>query len=121
MKFKGNRKRSGEKNEKVSPVFLGKLPAGKLFCKYPTTTKRHDKSNHSLYFDAHFFTNFRVSMVAAIDMFSYLSTGFGWILITYGPVRLISVYIGPSPREGKKDRREKKCPNNPNPHLLQAQ
>ena len=37
----------------------------------------------------------------------------------------ISVYIGPSPREREKekrsDRREKKCPNNPHPHLLQAQ
>ena len=37
----------------------------------------------------------------------------------------ISVYIGPSPRERKKKRKmideRKKCPNNPNPHLLQAQ
>ena len=37
----------------------------------------------------------------------------------------ILVYIGPSPREREKekrnDRREKKCPNNPHPHLLQAQ
>ena len=32
-----------------------------------------------------FCTNFRVNMVAAIDVFSYLSTGFGWLLITYGP------------------------------------
>ena len=36
----------------------------------------------------------------------------------------ISVYFGPSPRERekeeRKDRREKKCPNNPHPHLLQA-
>ena len=34
----------------------------------------------------------------------------------------ISVYIGPSLREGeRKERGEKKCPNNPNLHLLQAQ
>ena len=37
----------------------------------------------------------------------------------------ISVYIGPSPKERekeeRKDRWEKKCPNNPHPHLLQAQ
>ena len=37
----------------------------------------------------------------------------------------ISVYIGPSPRErereNRNDRREKKCPNNPHPHLLQVQ
>ena len=42
VKFKGNRKRSGEETEKVPPVFLGKLPAGKLFCKYHTTTKRRE-------------------------------------------------------------------------------
>ena len=37
----------------------------------------------------------------------------------------ISVHIGPSPiereKENRNDRREKKCPNNPHPHLLQAQ
>ena len=37
----------------------------------------------------------------------------------------ISVYIGPSPIEREKEKRsnrwEKKCPNNPHPHLLQAQ
>ena len=37
----------------------------------------------------------------------------------------ISDYIRPSPKEREKekrnDRREKKCPNNPHPHLLQAQ
>ena len=37
----------------------------------------------------------------------------------------ISVYIGPFPRERewekRNDRREKKCPNNPHRHLLQAQ
>ena len=37
----------------------------------------------------------------------------------------ISIYIGPSPKEREKeertDRREKKCPNNPHPHRLQAQ
>ena len=37
----------------------------------------------------------------------------------------ISVYIGLSPREREKekrnDRQEKKCPNNPHPHPLQAQ
>ena len=50
----------------------------------------------------------------------------GWLVL--GLTALwdnISVYIGPSPRERekekRKDRREKKCPNNPTPHLLQAQ
>ena len=46
----------------------------------------------------------RVNMVAAFDVFSYLSTGFGWLLITYDPLRHISVYIGSSPREGEKKR-----------------
>ena len=36
-----------------------------------------------------------------------------------------SVYIGPSPRDREKEKRsdrlEEKCPNNPHPHLLQAQ
>ena len=51
----------------------------------------------------------------------------GW-LVVLGLTALsdsISVYIGPSPRdreqEKRNDRREKKCPNNPHPHLLQAQ
>ena len=37
----------------------------------------------------------------------------------------ISVYIGPSPKEREKEKRkdrwEQKRPNNPHPHLLQAQ
>ena len=37
VRFKGNRKRCREAAE-----FLGKLPAGKLFCKFHTTTKRHE-------------------------------------------------------------------------------
>ena len=37
VRFKGNRKRCQEEAE-----FLGKLPAGKLFCKFHTTTKRHE-------------------------------------------------------------------------------
>ena len=51
----------------------------------------------------------------------------GW-LVVLGLTALsdsISVYIGPSPKEREKeqrnDRREKKCPNNPHPHPLQAQ
>ena len=32
----------------------------------------------------------------------------------------IPVYIGPCLPEKRNDRREKKCPNNPHPHLLQA-
>ena len=51
----------------------------------------------------------------------------GW-LVVLGLTALsdnVSVYIGPSPREREKekrnDRREKKSPNNPDPHLLQAQ
>ena len=51
----------------------------------------------------------------------------GW-LVVLGLTALwdsISVYIGPSPKEREKemrnDRQEKKCPNNPHPHLLQVQ
>ena len=52
---------------------------------------------------------------------------FGWFvrlsLTTF--LDSISVYIEPSPREReneeRKDRREKKCPNDPHSHLLQAQ
>ena len=53
-----------------------------------------------------------------------------WIdwLIVLGLTALwdsISVYIGPSPKERekeeRKDRWEKKSPNNPHPHILQAQ
>ena len=52
---------------------------------------------------------------------------FGWLVVLGLTVLLdnISVYIGPSPREREKEKRsdrlEKKCPNNPHPHLLQAQ
>ena len=52
----------------------------------------------------------------------------GWLVGCFGlngPLRSIPVYIGPSPREREKekrnDRREKKCPNNPHLHLLQEQ
>ena len=59
-------------------------------------------------------------MVAAIDVFSNLSIEFGWLLITYGPLRQsISGHL-PEKEKKKMDER-KKCPNNPNPHLLQAQ
>ena len=58
---------------------------------------------------------------------SYSTIWVGW-LVVLGLTALrdsISVYIGPSPREREKekrnDRREKKCPNNPHPHLLQEQ
>ena len=49
----------------------------------------------------------------------------GWLVVLGLTALLdsISVHIGPSPKEGeekRKDRREKKCPNNPHPHLLQA-
>ena len=48
----------------------------------------------------------------------------GWLFRVLWPFGSISVYIGSSPREGeenRKDKGEKKCPNNPHPHLLQAQ
>ena len=51
----------------------------------------------------------------------------GW-LVVFGLTTLsesVSVYIGQSPKEREKeewnDRRGKKSPNNPQPHLLQAQ
>ena len=57
----------------------------------------------------------------------YTMINFGWF-VDLGLTALsdnISVYIGPSPREREKEKRnerwEKKCPNNPHPHLLQAQ
>ena len=57
----------------------------------------------------------------------YKSLYIGWLVVEGLTALLdsISVYIGPSPREREKekrsDRREKKCQNNPHPHLLQAQ
>ena len=52
----------------------------------------------------------------------------GWLVGCFGLTALwdcISVYIGPSPRaretEKRNDRREDKCPTNPNPRLLQTQ
>ena len=55
------------------------------------------------------------------------SLRFGWLVILELTALRdsISVYIGPSPREREKEKRsdrwEKKCPNNPHLHLLQAQ
>ena len=46
----------------------------------------------------------------------------GWLVLG---LTALSIYIGPSLRERekekRKDRGESKCPNNPHPHLLQAQ
>ena len=42
----------------------------------------------------------------------------GWLFWVYGPLRqYFSLYLAASHREGKgKERREKKCPNNPHLH-----
>ena len=49
----------------------------------------------------------------------------GWLFDFNGHSRQCSVYIGPSPREREKEGKmideRKKCPNNPNLHLVQAQ
>ena len=48
VKVKGNRKRCGEETEKNCNQFsLGKLAAGKLFCKFHTTTKRPELNPES--------------------------------------------------------------------------
>ena len=57
MKFKGNRKHCREETEKMKPIFLGKLPAGKLFCECHITTKRREIESRiveCLYSDKHF-------------------------------------------------------------------
>ena len=66
-------------------------------------------------------------MVAAIDVFSYHSrldlVGYlFWVCRPFVTVfESISAHLPEREKEKRKDRREKKCPNNPNPHLLQEQ
>ena len=66
-------------------------------------------------------------MVAVIDWHSHTTHDWIWFISFlgfHGPLRHISVYIGPSPKEG--ERKEKrytdfKMSKQPHPHLLQAQ
>ena len=80
-----------KKLKKCNQFSLGKLPAGKLFCKFNTTTKRRGIESRiiervvrslSILQNAFFVRNFRVNMVAAIDWHSSLTTGFG--LLVFG-------------------------------------
>ena len=98
-----------KKLKKCNQFSLGKLPAGKLFCKFNTTTKRREIESriienewldHCLYFETH---------VAAIDWRSHTTHDWIWFVSFFGfngPLRHISVYIGPSPKEG--ERKEKR-------------
>ena len=64
-----------------------------------------------------FMYGFDLIVFASLNLYASLV---GWFGLN-GPLS-ISVYIGPSPREREKEKRndgqEKKCPNNPHPHLL---
>ena len=93
VKFKGNRKRSGEKTEKVKPVFLGKLPAGKVFCKYHTITRRREIKSRmncrmkvrslSILRNA-FLYETRINMVAAIRTCFHTTHDWIWLVAHFG-------------------------------------
>ena len=107
-----------KKLKKCNQFSIGKLLAGKLFCKFNTTTKRREIESRIIEFvvrslstlrNAFFVRNFRVNMVAAIDGRSHTTHDWIWFasfLGFNGPLRHISVYIGPSPKEG--ERKEKR-------------
>ena len=127
MKFIRNRKRCGEETEKKNVIsFLGKVPAGQLFCKFHTTTKRREFETRivervvrslSKLRHAFFVRNFRVNMVAAIDWCSHTTHDWIWLFWVFGPLRqYFSLYRAVSQRGRKKrekiDERQK-SPNNP--------
>ena len=74
-----------------------------------------------------FIRNFRANMVAAINWCSHTTLGWIWLVIYFGfndPLRqYFSLYRAVSQRGRKKRKKidERKCSNNPHPHLLQAQ
>ena len=57
-----------------------------------------------------------------VVMFTKDADGIGWLVGCFGfngPLRQFSIYRAISRRDG--ERGEKKCPNNPNLHVVQAQ
>ena len=107
-----------KKLKKCNQFSLGKLPAGKLFCKFNITRKRREIESRIIEWvvrslstlrNAFFIRNFRVNMVAAIDWRSHTTHNWIWFVSFLGfngPLRHISVYIGPSPKVG--ERKEKR-------------
>ena len=105
-----------KKLKRCNQFSLGKLPAGKLFCKFNTTTKRREIESRiivvrslSTLRNTFFVRNFRVNIVAAIDWRSHTTHDWIWFVSFggfNGPLSHISVYIGPSPKEG--ERKEKR-------------
>ena len=90
VKFKGNRKRCREETEKkCNHFFLGKLPAGKLFCKFHITTKRREIesrivdewSDNCLYPDKNFCPKLKSKYVSSYGVLIPPTTGFGWLVV----------------------------------------
>ena len=82
-----------KKLKKCNQFSLGKLPAGKLFCKFNTTTKRREIESRIIEWvvrslsplrNAFFVRNFRVNMVAAIDRRSNTTHHWIWFVSYFG-------------------------------------
>ena len=88
-----------KKLKKCNQFSLGKLPAGKLFCKFNTTTKRREIESRiieslSTLRNAFFVRNFRVNMVAAIDWRSNTTHDWIWFVGFCGVQRPFETYFG---------------------------
>ena len=91
--LKENESAVEKKLKKCNQFSLGKLPVGKLFCKFNTTTKRRKIElriiewvvrSLSTLRNAFFVRNFRVNMVAAIDWRSHTTHGCIWFVSFLG-------------------------------------
>ena len=74
-----------------------------------------------------FVRNLIINMAAAIDWCSHTTHDWIWLVSCFwfnGPLRQyfsLSRTVSQRGRKKRKHRRKKKCPNNPDPHLMQAQ
>ena len=82
-----------KKLKKCNQFSLGKLPAGKLFCKFNTTTKHREIESRIIEWvvrslstlrNAFFVRNFRVNMVAVIDWCSHTTHDCIWFVSFLG-------------------------------------
>ena len=100
-----------EKLNKCNQFFLGKLPAGKLFCKFHTTTKRRGIESRivewvvrSLFILRHAFLYETVNMVVAMDWCSHTTHGWIWFVIC----SFETVFPSVSDRLPKREKEKKK-------------
>ena len=109
-----------KKLKKCNQFSLGKLPAGKLFCKFNTTTKRREIESRiieslSTLRNAFFVRNFRVNMVAAIDWRSHTTHDWIWFVGFCGAQRpfetYFSLYRAVSKRGRKKGEKKDELKN----------